>query len=76
MYDSTAKLPSGMLNGNINQLGDFDMCLNAISEEQDIYGKYCLAYMQIDAPHSSYLSGIHRLIHSHFHFKSKLEDVS
>ncbi|CAH0557874.1 unnamed protein product [Brassicogethes aeneus] len=74
MYDSTAKLPSGLMNGNVNQLGDFDMCLSSKSEEENIHGKYCLASMQVDNPHSSYLSGIYRLLQSHMHFKSKLED--
>jgi len=27
VYDATAKLPSGILSGNVNQLGDFDECL-------------------------------------------------
>lgn len=27
VHDSTGKLNSGILNGNINQLGDFDQCL-------------------------------------------------
>nr|XP_023016320.1 nose resistant to fluoxetine protein 6 [Leptinotarsa decemlineata] len=74
MYDSTAKLPSGILNGNINQFGDFDMCLGAYSESQNIRGQYCLASIEVKAPQSSYLTGLYSLIHAHHHFKSRLED--
>ncbi|XP_050308684.1 O-acyltransferase like protein-like [Anthonomus grandis grandis] len=74
MYDSSAKLPSGLLNGNVNQLGDFDMCLSALSEDHDVSGQYCLASLEIQKPRSQYLAGLHRLIQSHYHFRSKLED--
>ncbi|KAL3280802.1 hypothetical protein HHI36_004033 [Cryptolaemus montrouzieri] len=74
MYDGSAKIPSGLLNGNVNQLGDFDICLKSHSEEENIYGQYCLASFQIDAPESPYLSALHRLLQSHAHFKSRLED--
>lgn len=69
MYDSNAKLTSGILNGNVNQFGDFDMCLS-------VPAKYCLASMQIEAPNSDYLSALHQLVHSRFPFKSQLGDVS
>lgn len=74
MYDSNAKLTSGILNGNVNQFGDFDMCLSARSQD-NVNGQYCLASMQFEAPNSAYLAGIHQLAHSHFPFKSKLGDV-
>ncbi|XP_066254847.1 nose resistant to fluoxetine protein 6-like [Euwallacea similis] len=74
MYDASAKLPSGLLNGNVNQLGDFDMCLSAQSEDQEVNGQYCLAAFEVQIPHSPYLAGLHKLIQSHYHFKSKLED--
>ncbi|CAG9824968.1 unnamed protein product [Phaedon cochleariae] len=76
MYDSTAKLPSGLLNGNVNQFGDFDMCLAANSIEHDIKGQYCLASMEVQTPQNHYLTGLYQLVHAHHHFKSKLEDVS
>lgn len=76
MYDSTAKPPSGFLNGNVNQLGDYDLCLAANLKERNVMGQYCLAAVQIEAPKSPYLSAIHKLIHSHSAFKSKLQDVS
>lgn len=74
MHDANAKIPSGLLNGNINQLGDFDLCLGANLKEEDIYGQYCLASLQVETPDSPYISALHRLIHSHFHFKSRMED--
>lgn len=74
MYDSSAKMPSGILNGNVNQLGDFDMCLSVASDEQDVHGQYCLGSLEVQIPYSPYLAGLHKLIQSHYHFKSKLED--
>lgn len=65
VYDAAAKLPSGLLSGNINQLGNFDQCLNVQSANQQaniasghsaedpVRGKYCLAYMQPIEPSSS-----------------------
>lgn len=76
VYDASAKLPSGILNGNVNQLGDFDLCLRSNSKRDNIKGQYCLAALQIKAPSSMYMAGIHRLTHAHLAFKSKLDDVS
>ncbi|KAJ8965181.1 hypothetical protein NQ314_004324 [Rhamnusium bicolor] len=76
VYDSTAKLPSGILNGNVNQFGDFDKCIAINSKSRNIFGQYCLTSMEVQTPSSSYLAGLHKLIQSHYHFKSKLEDVS
>jgi hypothetical protein len=48
VYDASAKLPSGILNGNANQLGDFDQCLAVASQDEaHIDGKYCLASMDV-----------------------------
>ncbi|CAG2059805.1 unnamed protein product [Timema podura] len=58
MYDSSAKLPSGILRGNVNQLGDFDQCLSVVGSEPStptdlIRGQYCLASIDISAtPHA------------------------
>nr|CAD7402723.1 unnamed protein product [Timema cristinae] len=58
MYDSSAKLPSGVLRGNVNQLGDFDQCLSVTGSEPStpmdlIRGQYCLASIDISAtPHA------------------------
>lgn len=58
MYDASAKLPSGILQGNVNQFGDFDECLavNAVlkdktqrKDNQGIQGRYCLAAIDITA---------------------------
>lgn len=50
MYDSSAKLPSGILRGNTNQFGDFDQCLSIGTDEtSNIEGKYCLASVDVDA---------------------------
>ncbi|XP_055843239.1 uncharacterized protein LOC129910023 [Episyrphus balteatus] len=53
MLDSTGKITSGLLRGNINQLGDFDMCTHAktlVKVTSDISlrirGKYCLAHIE------------------------------
>lgn len=76
VYDATAKLPSGLLSGNVNQLGDFDMCLAARSPQQEVKGKYCLAYLQVDSPlDSPYFDVMHDLIHGHLPFRSQLNDV-
>ncbi|XP_018325878.1 nose resistant to fluoxetine protein 6 [Agrilus planipennis] len=74
MYDSSAKIPSGILSGNINQLGDFDECLNAVSEKWNIEGQYCLASLQVQEPTTRYLHAIYSLVHSYSPFKSKLRD--
>lgn len=53
MHDSSAKLHSGILNGNINQFGDYDQCLsirggekNNAADQQYLQGRYCLAGIQ------------------------------
>lgn len=33
VVDAAARVPSGLLSGNVNQLGDFDECLSAPSSE-------------------------------------------
>lgn len=76
MYDAGAKLPSGFLSGNINQLGDFDLCLSANSQKWNIKGQYCLASFQVESPKNLYLTHIHKLIHAHYLFKSKIGDVN
>jgi hypothetical protein len=47
VYDASAKVPSGILSGNINQYGNFDQCLS-VNEPSNLFkGKYCLAYFQL-----------------------------
>ncbi|KAH0564337.1 nose resistant to fluoxetine protein 6-like [Cotesia glomerata] len=80
MYDATAKIPSGLLSGNVNQLGDFDECLSVNSPAEDqlygqITGQYCLVYLQINIDKSRPdLTYLHRLTHSHYAFRSNLTD--
>lgn len=78
MFDANAKLPSGLLNGNVNQLGDFDQCLSVQQPHGSVKGQYCLAYIEVSLQpgHSSSLAEVHDLVHSHNVFRSKLEDVS
>lgn len=76
MYDATAKIPSGLLNGNINQFGDFDECVG-IEGSDGIQGQYCLAYLQLAVDESRLdLKHLHRLVHSHYAFRSNITDVS
>ncbi|XP_012259544.2 uncharacterized protein LOC105688083 [Athalia rosae] len=55
MLDASAKLPSGLLRGNLNQLGDFDQCIGVkahvkIDEKTvKVQGKYCLATIDLQA---------------------------
>lgn len=57
MLDSSAKIPSGLLRGNVNQYGDFDQCLGVAAHVKvtnktiKIQGKYCLASIDLHATH-------------------------
>ncbi|XP_034950941.1 nose resistant to fluoxetine protein 6 isoform X2 [Chelonus insularis] len=74
MYDATAKIPSGLLSGNVNQFGDFDECLS-VKGSQQIRGQYCLVYLKLDVDQTRPdLKYIHRLLHSHYAFRSNLTD--
>ena len=88
MLDSSAKLPSGILNGNINQFGDFDQCLNIEvdlrsqsypeMEDHQFNGKYCLAYLDIDLRNSTKeaLRNLDNSIFSYRHISGTVHDVS
>lgn len=78
MYDSSAKIPSGILSGNVNQFGDFDQCLNVNEQELGIKGQYCLAFIEMTLPSNTNekLKYIFDMMHSHSAFRSRLEDVS
>lgn len=76
MFDATAKIPSGLLNGNVNQFGDYDECVG-IEGSEGVRGQYCLAYLQLDVDQSRPdLKYLHRLLHSHYAFRSNMSDVS
>jgi hypothetical protein len=82
VYDSSAKLPSGILRGNVNQLGDFDQCLSVASQDsRGIVGKYCLASVDVQATalNSSDTNTLARAVYlaqSYGFIKSSYRDVS
>lgn len=77
VHDASAKIPSGILSGNINQLGDFDECLNAQAPNNEFSGKYCLAYVQTHVPDNlPKLGKIRKLLLSHNAFVNDFDDVS
>lgn len=77
MHDATAKIPSGILSGNVNQFGDFDECLDVTAPNQQFNGKYCLAHIQVTVPeHLPQLRRIRKLLQSHDAFVNNFNDVS
>lgn len=77
MHDASAKMPSGLLSGNINQLGDFDECVNAKAPNDEFSGKYCLTYVQMTVPdHLPQLKQIRKLLYAHDAFVNDFDDVS
>lgn len=80
VFDANAKMPSGLLNGHLNQYGDFDLCLNALSPPEmdhlDFNSQYCLAGIQISVdPEQKFLEYLRTLFLSFELYKSKLDDV-
>lgn len=77
MYDSSAKVPSGILRGNVNQLGDFDQCLDAISNDKNIKGQYCLTNVELTLPQNPDEKIIYILDHlnSFFFYHSTMDEV-
>ncbi|XP_039746467.1 nose resistant to fluoxetine protein 6-like [Pararge aegeria] len=80
MLDATAKIPSGLLQGNGIQLGDFDQCLGIRARVQldtgsivKIQGKYCLAMIDVKAEHPDLEAPVH-LAQSRNLFKSRIDD--
>ncbi|XP_026466957.1 nose resistant to fluoxetine protein 6-like [Ctenocephalides felis] len=78
MFDSSAKLPAGLLNGNVNQYGDFDQCLSISSQENSdmeiVQGKYCLSELDIRLATDHPLFEIDQLLHSLYFFDSEFKD--
>ncbi|XP_026849662.1 nose resistant to fluoxetine protein 6 [Drosophila persimilis] len=59
MFDSWGSLPSGMLYGNMWDLGNYDECLNvdhAVSASHSVRGKYCFAQVSLAPSISSLLN--------------------
>lgn len=54
MVDSWGKIPPGILNGDLYDLGDFDQCMAASHHINDISGtfdgQFCLAQIQTPMP--------------------------
>lgn len=77
VLDSSAKLPSGVLNGNVNQFGDFDQCLSVEATNNNLQGKYCVAYLQPTVSTSlRYTNYLRKLLQSYDAFRSNFDDVS
>ncbi|XP_063233050.1 nose resistant to fluoxetine protein 6-like isoform X2 [Bacillus rossius redtenbacheri] len=77
MADATAKLPSGLLNGNVNQFGDFDQCLEVHrGAGAPLTARYCLAYLDVEpAPWASpAVREVDSLLHSHHAVRSRFHD--
>lgn len=47
MIDASTKVPSGLLNGNYFDFGDFEECYGI--KNKNIYGKYCLGTYPISS---------------------------
>jgi hypothetical protein len=82
VYDSSAKLPSGVLRGNVNQMGDFDQCLAVVAEDPYSFnGKYCLASVDVQwtVPNSNDTATLEQAVHlaqAYGFIKSSYRDVS
>lgn len=70
MLDATAKLPSGILSGNLNQFGDFDECLSVE------HAQYCLTELNLDSLWQNHNLPYKNLIYSHLPFKGSFDAVS
>ncbi|KAJ8919200.1 hypothetical protein NQ315_012188, partial [Exocentrus adspersus] len=68
MFDATAKLPSGILRGNVNQYGDFDECME-LDEAQ-----YCLADINIEPLWKEPYLKFKNMVHSNFPIRDKIGD--
>ncbi|CAH2063670.1 unnamed protein product, partial [Iphiclides podalirius] len=80
MLDATGKIPSGILQGNGIQLGDFDQCLGSHARVQldtgsvvKVQGKYCLAHVDLKAEHPELEIPVH-LAQAKSLIKSRIDD--
>ncbi|KAH8397870.1 hypothetical protein KR222_004404 [Zaprionus bogoriensis] len=80
MLDATGKIGAGLLRGNINQFGDFEQCTGVSTSVKDapgkatrVYGKYCLAQIEMRATQPDLKEALH-LLHGrglwHAHLKN------
>ncbi|CAG9802650.1 unnamed protein product [Chironomus riparius] len=72
ILDASAKIGSGILKGNINNLGDFDECLE--SKVENFQGKYCLAEIQFEI--HTHVKHFKRLILADEPYKNELDDIT
>lgn len=82
MMDANAKIPSGLLRGNTNQLGDFDLCTRIAqkiklsqSSSVKMKGKYCLANIDVVAAVDELKLPVHLMQGRNF-LRSTINDVS
>jgi hypothetical protein len=82
MMDANAKIPSGLMRGNTNQLGDFDLCTKISqkikiteSNSMKMKGKYCLANIDVVAAADQLKLPVH-LIQGRNFIRSTINDVS
>ena len=63
--DATGKIPAGILEGNIQNLGSMDECLAAKADEYSLTftGKYCLVKFQIPVWRSKSKSNNYTAVH-------------
>ncbi|XP_044258314.1 O-acyltransferase like protein-like [Tribolium madens] len=67
MFDATAKVPSGILNGNIVQYGDFNECMEVETAQ------YCLVEIDFDPLWNESLSEYKDLVQSFNFFKDTFD---
>ena len=80
--DASAKIPSGLMRGNINQLGDFDLCVDIakrikVTDNESIRmkGKYCLAHVDVTSTDDDLKLPVHLMQGKSF-LRSTRNDVS
>ncbi|XP_055637420.1 uncharacterized protein LOC129776058 [Toxorhynchites rutilus septentrionalis] len=80
MIDASAKVTSGLLRGNANQLGDFDLCTGIATKVKvkddelvRMRGKYCLAHIDVIAEDENLRLPVH-LLQGRGFIKSTLND--
>lgn len=82
MLDATGKIGAGLLRGNINQFGDFAQCTGVSTSIKGtsgkatrLYGKYCLAQIEMRATQTDLKEALH-LLHGRGLWHAHLKNVS
>lgn len=83
VFDSSGRVPSSLLSGNVNQFGDFDQCLRIEHQPhgsaETIKGQYVLAYLDLQVSNkvnNPQLKHLLTLAHSYDVITSNFSDVS